>query len=307
MPLDVTNTDARTGGDDPFGQYNTETSPILFKVAERPVGWLNLLTNQYERHNGHKAIVRVAPDGSKTAHVLGVVGSGYKLVHNRELFTRVEDTLCKKMQSHELDDVMVKDRVANYGRTCYREYVFPNIKCNVGGGTRSDIAFRMIVQNGYGDSALRMHAGAIEFWCSNGMIRGEYQSVYRKHTSGLILSGVADAVDKALDVFANSQNVWREWARKPVRNMDAMELFRELARTDRLTEKLSDHYMRERDVRGDNLWSVYSTLTYYASHSDGEFAIRDTGMDTQAATMLERELRVAKWINSDAWRKLEHA
>ena len=227
-------------------------------------------------------------------------------MHNSELFSRVEDTLCKKMQSHELDGVMVKDKVANYGRTCYREYVFPNIKCNVGGGTRSDIAFRMIVQNGYGDSALRMHAGAIEFYCTNGMICGEYQSVYRKHTSGLILTGVADAVDKALEVFANSQNVWREWARKPVRNLDAMELFRELARTDRLTEKLSDHYMREVDVRGMNLWAVYSTLTYYASHSDGEFSIRDTKQDTEAVTMLERELRVAKWLNTDAWKKLEH-
>ena len=58
--------------------------------------------------------------------VLAVVGSTYKLIHNRELFTHVEDTLCKKMQSHELDGVMVKDKVANYGRTCYREYVFPS-------------------------------------------------------------------------------------------------------------------------------------------------------------------------------------
>ena len=177
----------------------------------------------------------------------------------------------------------------------------------MGGGTRSDIAFRMIVQNGYGDSALRMHAGAIEFWCTNGMIRGEYQSVYRKHTSGLDPDWCCRCSGQGTEAFADSQNVWREWARKPVRNMDAMELFRELARTDRLTEKLSDHYMREVDARGMNLWAVYSTLTYYASHSDGEFSIRDTKQDTAAVTMLERELRVAKWLNTDAWKKLEHA
>ena len=306
MPLDnVTNIDARPSGDDPFRAYNTEASPILFPVGERKVAW-ETRANGYQHIPSHKAIIRLTPQGN-SAIVLAVVGSNYKLVHNRDLFGRVEDTLCKKMQNHELDGVQVKDRVANLGRTCYREYVFPNIKCNVGGGTRSDIAFRLIAQNGYGESALRMHAGAIEFYCSNGMIRGEYESVYRRHTSGLILSGVADAVDKALEVFADSQNVWREWARKPVRNLDAMELFRELARTDRLTEKLNDHYMRERDARGDNLWAVYSTLTYYASHSDGEFAIRDTGMDNAALTMLERELRVPKRLRTDAWKKLANA
>lgn len=306
MPLDnITHADDGTGSHDPFRKYNTEASPILFKVAERHVGWLNIRSNNYERVPTHKALVRVAPSGD-AALVLAVVGSNYKLVHNSELFSRVEDTLCKKMQSHELDGVTVTDKVASHGRMCYRQYVFPNIKCNIGGGARSDIAFRLIVQNGYGDSALRMHAGAIEFYCSNGMIRGEYESVYRRHTSGLVVSGISESVDKALTTFANSQNVWREWARKPVRNMDAMELFRELARTDRLTEKLNDHYMHERDARGENLWAVYSTLTYYASHNDGEFRIRDTGMDTVAVTMLERELRVAKWVNSNAWQKLEH-
>jgi hypothetical protein len=213
------------------------------------------------------------------------------------------------MQRHELDGVMVQDTVSGYGRVCYRQYVFPNIKCVLGGGTRSAIAFRMIVQNGYGGSALRIHAGAIEFYCSNGMIRGEHQSTYRKHTSGLIVTGVGRAVRNALETFAESQQVWKRWAQTPVKHQAAMDLFREIAGSEQLTQNLLDQYMRERDVRGDNLWSVYSAMTYYASHADGNFKFRATvnEQDSVASRMLHRELNVARWVETPQWKQLEEA
>ena len=303
MPLDTTG----TPDEDPFAKYNTPNSVIMFPVAERHVGW-ETRQGSYDRIRSHKAIIRVAPGGG-SAHVLSVVGSGYKLVHNKDLYSHVETTLCKQMQHHELAGVMVKDRVSGWGRVCFREYVFPNIKCQLGGGTRSDIAFRMIVQNGYGGSALRIHAGAIEFYCTNGMIRGEYQSAYRKHTSGLMVSGIGNAVSGALSVFADSQNLWRRWAATPVPHQAAMDLFRELANSERLRENLSTQYLREREARGDNLWAVYSALTYYASHADGEFGFRSSvnEQDSVATSLLHRELNVAKWVEGKAWKQLEDA
>jgi hypothetical protein len=237
--------------------------------------------------------------------VLNVVGANYRLVHNKELFSHVEDTLRKKMQHHELDGVQVKDRVAGFGRTCYREYIFPHIKCRLSASTQSDIAFRLIVQNGYGDSALRVHAGAIEFYCTNGMISGEYESAYRKHTKHITVADFGGVVDKALNSFTSSQDKWQRWAKTPVRPLDAMELFRELASSDKLRENLGNQYMREREVRGENLWTVYSALTYYASHADGDFSPRSTEHDTVASTMLKRERNVARWIETPMWRKLE--
>jgi hypothetical protein len=290
--------------DDPFAKYNTDASPILFPVAERKVGW-ERRDGGWERVNSHKAIIRIAQDGRP--HVLSVVGANYRLIHNRELYSFVEDTMRKEMQPSELDGVQVKDKVAGWGRTCFREYVFPNIKCILGGSTKSEIAFRLLVQNGYGGSALRMHAGAIEFYCTNGMISGEYESTYRKHTSGLYVSGIAPTVHKALATFSYSQSIWKRWATTPVHHQAAMDLFRELASSEKLRENLQDQYLRERDARGDTLWSVYSAMTYYASHADGGFALRRTveQQDTQASVMLNRELSVAKWIESDAWKKLE--
>ena len=164
MPLDIVNTDARPGGDGPFDKFNTPASSILFPVAERAIGW-RMKDGTYGPVKTHKAIIRTTPDGN-AAHVLNIVGQSYKLVHNHELFTHVEQCITDQVLPTDLEDVQVQDSVSGWGRMCYRQYVFPRIKRSLGGSTRSDIAFRMIVQNGYGGSALRIHAGAIEFWCS---------------------------------------------------------------------------------------------------------------------------------------------
>ena len=303
MPLDNTS----PPDDNPFHEHNSRASKIMFPVAERAVGW-QTKAGGYQKITSHKSIIRMTPTG-ESVHVLAVVGATYKLIHNKELFGHVEDTMCKEMHVDQLRGVQIKDKVAGYGRMCFREYVFPNIKCSIGGGARSDIAFRLLVQNGYGGSALRFHGGAIEAWCSNGMIWGAHDSTYNKHTSGLVIQGIGSALVRSLDSFVSQQDRWRKWATKPVQHKDAMELFHKLALSEKLTEKLTDQYLHERDQRGDNLWAVYSTLTYYASHSDGDFKMRKTveEMDTAASTMLRRELEVAQWIRSDAWKQMEDA
>jgi hypothetical protein len=178
MPLDA------TGGvpEDPFERANANSS-IMFPVAERKVGW-ETREKSFAIAPSHKAIIRTTPDGAGVL-VLNIVGSNYKLIHNRELFGHVEDTLRKKMQPEMLEDVRITDKVSGWGRVCLREYVFPRLRCVLRRGAKSVIGFRLIVQNGYGGSALRLHAGAIEFYCMNGMIIGDYQSAYNKHTSGL--------------------------------------------------------------------------------------------------------------------------
>ena len=291
----------------PFTKYNTPESAILFPVGERHVGW-ETREGMYQRVNTHKAIIRMNQKGDGV-HVLSVVGNNYKLVHNRELFGRVEETLCKMLNDHDLADVQVNDRASGFGRICYRDYVFPNIMCIVNAHSRSTVAFRLIVQNGYGGSALRVHAGAIDFYCSNGMVNGEHTNAYRKHTSGLMIEGISHAVEQALEMFNDSKSKWQRWSEKPVTHGEAMQLFRDIAQTAKLQENLSDQYLKERDERGHNLWAVYSALTYYASHSDGQFSLRSTveQQDTVASTMLQRELNVAQWVKSDAWKKLEDA
>lgn len=304
MPLDSTNVPIPEGKD-PFDEHNSKPTPIFFPVGQRKIAW-KTKTDAYEEINSHKALIRLNEDGSGV-RVLGVVGIGYKLVHNKELFARVEYTMRKNFTHDALIGVKISDSVSGWGKMCYRQYVFPNIKCDIGGPVKSPIAFRMIVQNGYGGSALRIHAGAIEFFCTNGMISGEFQSSYNKHTSGLLITGIDQAIEKAFLTFVSDQQKWKRWAATPVKHQAAMDLFKQLANSDKLTENLSQQYMREQETRGANLWSVYSALTYYASHDDGEFKMRSTveKQDSAAATMLLRELVVSKWVETKEWKQLE--
>ena len=302
MPLDV----IQGGMFNPFDKYNTPASPILFPVGERNVGWQQR-DGAYRRTPEHKAIIRLNEKGDN-AQILNIVGSGYKLVHNRELFTAVEDAMISEMPPGDLSGVQVRDRVSGWGKICYREYVFPNIRRRLT-KTVGDIGFRVIVQNGYGGSALRIHAGAIDFYCTNGMIRGEYVSAYRRHTSRLVLSKMNDTITHALSQYAIATDEWQQWAEIPVTNKQTMDLFRAIAASDKMRDGLTEQFMREQEVRGQNLWAVYSTLTHYASHPEGAFAFRKTveEADAVAATMLRHEMDVARWTRTDQWKAMQLA
>jgi len=306
MSSTVTALFARPTEEGPFEKYNTPNSVILFPVGERGVGW-QMRDGSFQRTNSHKAIIRLNQRGD-AAQLLNIVGSGYKLVHNRELFSAVETAMQDEMLPEHLHDVRITDRVSGWGKVCYREYIFPSIKCKLS-SARSDIAFRLIVQNGYGGSALRIHAGAIDFYCTNGMISGDYTSTYKKHTKGLVVGNLSATIKDSLLKFASRQDVWKRWTETRVKHDNALNFFNEIAQSTKMKEALCDQYTREMDARGPNLWSVYSALTYYASHNDGQFSLRSTvaDMDNEAATMLTRELNVARWTQSDAWRTLEHA
>jgi hypothetical protein len=287
-----------------FDQYNTSESIILFPVVERGTAWLSKEGKVHPTHT-HKAIVRVMPD--REPHMLNIVGRSYKLVTNRELFTTVEETIEREVPAELLQDIRVTDRVANFGKVCYRDYVFPSTAVKL--DTHSQVAFRMIVQNGYGGSALRVHAGAIDFFCTNGMIRGDFVSSYHKHTSGLQVMSFGNVVHRALQSFEESKPMWARWTKTRVQHSAAMELFKELATSQRMVDGLGHQFLEEREHHGDTLWAVYSAMTHFASHNDGEFALRKSAeeQDSVANIMLQRELKVSEWVESEQFKALELA
>ena len=149
MCPDVTHLPPNTDEPDPFSKFNTPASSLMFPVGERQVGW-ERRDGSFQKAPSHKAIIRLNQQGDN-AQLLNIVGNNYKLVHNRELFMAVEDAMKVEMLPHHLKDVQVKDKVAGWGKVCLREYIFPGVRCRIP-QTRSDIAFRIIAQNGYGGS-----------------------------------------------------------------------------------------------------------------------------------------------------------
>jgi len=310
MPLDSTVVafPNQTPEPNPFAKYDTPSSPIMFPVSERKIGW-QMKDGTFMPTDTHKAIVRVDPRNTDRAHVINVVNRTYKMIHNRELFNTIQNAMIERIPPDKLSGVEVLDRVSEFGKTCYREYIFPNIRCTIGGSAKSDIGFRVLAQNGYGGSALRLYAGAIEFWCTNGMIRGLHHSTYRRHTSGCHVAGLDKLIDGALRTFTDAERDWFDWAHTPVSNYRTLEFFKQIAKSPAFLDKLQEHYVRECEHRGQTIWTVYSTLTYYASHGGkGEvFAARDDGNDNHATIMHNREIDVARWVESDKFKELAEA
>jgi hypothetical protein len=295
----------------PFDIINASPagSKLFFPVGERQLGWQRR-DGTYEPLNTHKSIIRLSLDG-KSAHTINVVSRTYKLVHNRELFTAIEDAMCTEIGDAGIKGVVVKDSIVHSGKTCVREYHFPNVICDRPRDTRarsikSDIGFRIIARNSYGGSAIRLYSGAIEFYCTNGMLTGEHDVAYFRHSSGLQLASIGVAVRKSLDAFVSAQSKWQHWAATRVSHSAAMDFFRAVAQTPRMLDVLQTQWLMESEDRDQTVYGVYSALTNYASHenSGGFTPQRRLNEDTRAMTMLGREVQVQKWTETPHFARL---
>ena len=248
----------------------------------------------------HKALVR---SGQREPVILNVVGSGYKLIQNKELFHSVEDRFMQELSAKQLDGVKSSDRLSYFGRECFRDYFFPAVTFESPDGR--EIAFRLMVANSYGGTSFRLIVGAIEWYCSNGMIVGEYDIFYHRHTSGLTLDKIDVRIRSALDLFFKSEDMLQRWYKRTITDAEALEFLTEHSGfSKRKAESLFRQWLLESAQRGKNVWALYSALTYYSSHNAGEFIMRDTKSDHQAATMVKREREVRDIIVTSAWQQL---
>jgi hypothetical protein len=285
--------------DSPFGQE----SKLYFPVVERPLAFVDRFDHGHKIET-HKALVR--PTETQQPHCLAIVGKDYKLVQNKELFQSIEGEFTKAFNhpgAKELQDVKVLDRISYNGQTCFRDYRFPNMQCDIG-SAHSEIAFRLIVVNGFGGSSVKIYSGAIDFFCTNGIIHGQFEHSYLRHTKGLTVEGICERVKRSIDVFYKMQDIYSQWVGKPISSADAKKFLEENTTSLQLAAKLLRQFEIECMTHGRTVWALYSALTYYASHNEGEFVVRNTGQDHAAATMLKREESIHNIIETPDFMRL---
>ncbi|NJL54618.1 DUF932 domain-containing protein [bacterium] len=273
---------------------------MYFPVVEYPLFIKSRRNDSLLNVPSHKALVRSLDNGAP--HVLSVVGAGYNVVQNKELFTAIEGQILHALSYRVLEGVAVSDRMSYRGRDCFRDYIFPNVKVEVD-NRNHPVALRMLVWNSFGGGSFKLYVGAIDSFCTNGSIFGEYDIYYHKHTSGLKITDITKRVNSAVDVFYAQAETWKQWRRIEIRDGDVLK-FLNAHFSERRASALMRQWAYESDRRGRNVWALYSALTYYSSHNKGEFAMRETGTDHQAATMVKREMEVRKVIGSDDWKAL---
>lgn len=302
----------------PVQVYDRTSSPfpqesnLYFPVYDVPLAMTG--KGNFHKVDGYKALAR-ADEDNKPA-LLAIVGSTYKTVQNRELFQAIENEFTIALDSTALlanegsrwyDDIRVTDKMSYNGAMCLREYVFPNMRYKI--NDKSEIAFRTIVVNGFGGSSVKLYTGAIDFFCTNGMVRGQFDHTVMRHSKNLEIKGIADRVRRSIDVFYKDAERYRMWAKTGCMTEEdacneAKEFFLIVGASERLTEKLLRQFRIEAQTHDWTIWALYSAMTYYATHDEGEFALRKTDNNHAASTMLHREETVRKWIDHDSWQSI---
>ena len=268
-----------------------QESTLYFPIVIRSMYWRHR-DGQMVAVDDHKIILRRDEHTSKPVQ-LSIVGKSYRIVHNRELFPAIEQRLVELVEPQYLRDVKVHDEMSYNGRNCYRHYCFPNMQVQFG---TSDIAFRIIVGNSYGEKGVELIGGAIDAWCSNGMLIGRAERKVRKHTSGIEVVHLTRWIEDIIRKFWLNAKEWEEWSRVSVADVDA--LFAILVKRGLMSERLAtwmagEYRTNNVGAHGETLWAFYSTLTAWATHMP---FTRDTGQDHKATTRIDRGIRVAQMM-----------
>ena len=243
-----------------------------------------------------------------TGEYLGVVGDTFNCANHTDFFGGVHDTITENLGEDQCDSMNMRWKTARNGAWVLLDMTLPEVTARIESDKHTTtIAQRIIALHGIdGSCSNQVFFGAIDFFCTNGMIRGEHDKIRRKNTSNFSMDRfIRDLRESTQSFYAQSERL-QSWANKPLFVADVKNMLESLLKSDRMSEKMLGLYNQEASVRGQNVWALYSAFTNYASYADERngFSLRNTGKDTGAVSMFQRENKVSQWIESKQFKEL---
>ena len=243
-----------------------------------------------------------------TGEYIGVVGDTFNCASHTEFFEGVHDTVTENLGKAQCEGMNMKWRSARQNAWAMLDMTLPNVTALIETDKHSTtIAQRIIALHGVdGSCSNQTFFGAIDFFCTNGMIRGEHDKVRRKNTANFTMDRfIRDLRESTQSFYAQSERL-QGWANKPLYIGNVKAMLDTLLKSDRMAEKMLGLYNQEASVRGQNVWALYSAFTNYASYGDERngFNLRNSGKDTGAVSMFQRESKVSQWIESKPFKEL---
>jgi hypothetical protein len=243
-----------------------------------------------------------------TGEYIGVVGNTFNCANHTNFFEGVHNTVTENLGEEQCDSMNINWRIAKQNAWAMMDMTLPNVTARIANDKHSTtVAQRIIALHGVdGSCSNQTYFGAIDFFCTNGMIRGEHDKIRRKNTANFTMDRfIRDLRESTQSFYAQSERL-QGWANKPLYVGDVKAMLEALLKSDRTAEKMFGLYNQEASVRGENVWALYSAFTNYASYADERngFNLRETGKDTQAVSMFQREHKVSQWIESKQFKEL---
>jgi hypothetical protein len=243
-----------------------------------------------------------------TGEYIGVVGDSFNCASHKDFFHGVQDTMIETLSDDELLDANVTWKRARQNAWALMDVQLPNTVAKITTDRHeTTVSQRIIALHGIDGSCSNMvFFGAIDFFCTNGMIRGEHDKVRRKNTSNFSMDRfISDLRNSRQDFYKQTEQLQR-WAETSLVTVDVRAFLEKLMKSDRAAEKMFILYNQEVSTRGRNKFALYSAFTNYATYADERngFTMRNTGNDTAAVTMFNRENKVAQWVDNTMFKEL---
>lgn len=243
-----------------------------------------------------------------TGEYIGVVGDSFNCASHKDFFHGVQDTMIETLSDDELLGANVSWKRARQNAWALMDVQLPNTQSRITTDRHeTTVSQRIIALHGIDGSCSNMvFFGAIDFFCTNGMIRGEHDKVRRKNTSNFSMDRfISDLRNSRQDFYKQTEQLQR-WAETSLATVDVKAFLEKLMKSERAAEKMFILYNQEVSTRGRNKFALYSAFTNYATYADERngFTMRNTGNDTAAVTMFNRENKVAQWVDNTMFKEL---
>ena len=246
-----------------------------------------------------------------TGEYLGIVGNGFTCASHGDFYRGVMDTLTENLEPSDIMNANYKWRTARNGAWTMLDITLPDMQVEISTDKHTTtLGNRIISLHGIdGSCSNQVYFGAIDFFCINGCIRGDYDKIRKKNTANFSLDSFIYELNRSRRDFYDEAAKMQVWAQTDLKYVNVQSLLEEMISSRRKAEKMYQLYCHEASQRGHNKWALYSAFTNYASYADERngFNLRNTGHDTQAISMFTREQEVSKWVSDDRFIQLEAA
>jgi hypothetical protein len=215
-----------------------------------------------------------APDGftinrrTDTMQVLGKVTERYGIIQNSDLINAAEDAFrAKGMTDYKRNIIVTGD-----GEKMYATYDFRNHtrKLKVG----DEVGLRLTMKNSF-DGVVRaaFDLGMLRLVCSNGMTTLEREvAMTKKHSSGVNVDFMADALEKAILNWDNSTEVFNRLSDVSLTQEQGRNILARFEEDKTLSGKLREsieliwNSPTHQEDSARNMFNLYNAVTQHLTH-----------------------------------------
>ena len=247
-----------------------------------------------------QAVVR-----TDTGDVLAVHGGSYRITKHADVIENIE----KMLQQSELAGEKIVREISTYDRGAKLRayYKFPEL---VAEPVVNDIvAFGLEVLNSYdGQWAFNLAGIPERLWCLNGCTDATYSVRFRrKHTTTFNVEAMLGSIKNQIELFQGADGVWKQYYDTPAPTSDVERFFRKtvchapsLNDPNKVNgarlENLLGRWAYNRSGSGSNMWSLYNTLTEWATHPEAKVK-RPHIATEQRRGLIADAMRSKEWDN----------